>query len=295
MKRKLITLLLSLLVAAPFAAAQNKDIEAEFFSLPDTLTNEYLDSLKLTVAPANDYWMIGAFGGVTANYGYFNPTRYVRWQLQYPLYGISVVRYFTMFGIFHNMGCEFGFQQNYEGYEFKPTGEAGKRPTESGAYKIYMKVPEVFFLSHFHVDVGEHFKFIGKLGLYGGYRLSIHRVLEEGYDTIDTYVYYQDKFRDYDRRFTYGIQLNLGAGVVFSPVEFHLTVGGKWGWGSFWNPDYASKYYYRFGYPLDATLSLGAYFHLTPRYGHSRAQLRKLAKRMAQEQLERQQQLIKQP
>lgn len=289
MRRKLIIFLAALLAAMPLTKAQT-DIEAEFFSLPDSVTNEYLDSLKLTVAKPNDYWMIGAFGGVTANYGYFNPTRYVRWQLQYPLYGISVVRYFTMFGIFPNMGCEFGFQQNYEGYEFKPSKETGTRATESGAYKVAIKVPEVFFLSHFHIDIGEHFKIVAKLGLYGGYRLSIQRTLAEGYDTYDLYVNYQDKFRDYDRRFTYGVQLGAGAALMFSPVEFHLTLGGKWGWRSFWDPDYASQYYYRFAYPLDATLSFGVYYQVTPRYGHTRSQLRKLARRMAQEQLERQQQ-----
>ena len=73
-------------------------------------------------------------------------------------------------------------------------------------------------------------------------------------------------------------------GLVFNPIEIHLNVNIKWGWGSFWQPDYSSPYYYRFGYPLDGTVTLGVYYQLTPRYGHTRAQLRKLARKMIEEQ-----------
>lgn len=282
--KRVITLISALLCCSLVSRAQ-VNLDEEFFSLPDTVTNSYLDSVKLNIARPNDYWMIGVFGGASAQYGYFNPSRLVRWQLQYPVFGFSVVRHYTMFGIFPNMGLEFGTQLNYEGYEFKKNGETGSRFTESGAYKALITVPEGFFLSHFHLDIGEHFKIMAKLGLYGGYRLKIHRILDEGFEESETYQQYVDSFRDYDRRLTYGVAAGVGLGLMFSPFEFHLMVNGKWGWSSFWKPDYASPYYYRFAYPLDAGLTFGVYYQLTPRYGHTRAQLRKLARKlMAEEQ-----------
>ena len=277
---KRVIALISALLCCSLVSRAQVNLDEEFFSLPDTVTNSYLDSVKLNIARPNDYWMIGVFGGASAQYGYFNPSRLVRWQLQYPVFGFSVVRHYTMFGIFPNMGLEFGAQLNYEGYEFKKNGETGSRFTESGAYKALITVPEGFFLSHFHLDIGEHFRIMAKLGLYGGYRLKIHRILDEGFEESETYQQYVDSFRDYDRRLTYGVAAGVGLGLMFSPFEFHLMVNGKWGWSSFWKPDYASPYYYRFAYPLDAGLTFGVYYQLTPRYGHTRAQLRKLARKL---------------
>ena len=285
MRRVLISAFLFLALA--FSARAQVDLEAEFFSLPDSVTNEYLDSLTVEKVKPNNYWMIGVYGGTSVQFGMFNPSRLVYWQLTYPMYGFSIVGYYTMFGIFPNMGVEFGAQRNYEGYEFKPNKENGYRSTESGAYKVVMDVPEAFFLTHFHFDIGEHFKMMAKIGIYGGYRMNIKRTLDEAYADYDTYQQYVNTFRDYDRRLTYGVQGGFGMGLMLSPFELHLNVQVKWGWESFWNPDYASPYYYRFGYPLDGAVTLGLYYQLTPRYGHTRGQLKKLAKKMVQEQSER--------
>lgn len=271
-----------LLVSALLANAQT-DIDAEFFSLPENVTPEYLDSVEIKSVKPNDYWEIGVYGGASLQYGLFNPTRLVKWHLNYPVYGFSVIRHFTMFGIFPNMGMEFGMQQNYEGYEFKTNEETGSRSTESGAYKISMKVPEVFFLSHFHIDASEYFKLIVKAGLYGGYRTSIERTLDEAYEA-SAYTEFVNAFRDYDRRWTYGVQGGLGFGIMLDPIEIHFNVQVKWGWESFWNPDYASPYYYRFAYPLDLAPTFGIYYHLTPRHGHTRGQLRKMAKEIVENQ-----------
>lgn len=279
-------LILFLLLSAVTLRAQ-VDLEKEFFSLPDTVTNAYLDSLSIEVTPPNDYWMVGAYGGASVQFGFWNPTRLTRGHWAGPVYGASIIRYFTMFGIFHNMGLEFGAQQNYEGYEFKFNKETGYRATESGAYKVTMKVPEAYFISHFHIDMGEHFKIMAKLGIYGGYRQSISRTLDEAF-VGSTYEQFTGSFRDYDRRWTYGVAGGVGFGIMFSPVEIHVNAQVKWGWESFWNPDYASQYYYRFAYPLDGAITLGVYYQLTPRYGHTRAQLKKLARKMIQEQNENQ-------
>ena len=282
--RKWILAVAALLAASTILRAQ-VDLEKEFFSLPDSVTNEYLDSLQIQVAKPNDYLMIGVYGGASLQMGYFNPTRSTEMMWQFPVFGFSVIRYYTMFGIFANMGLEFGAQQNYEGYEFKTNKETGYRPTESGAYKVMMRTPEAFMLSHFHIDAGEHFKLMAKLGFYGGYRTSISRVLDDAYATYEQYQQYVNQFRDYDRRLTYGVQGGLGLALMFSPIEIHLNAQVKWGWESFWNPDYSSQYYYRFGYPLDGAVTLGVYYQLTPRYGHTRAQLKKLARKMMEEEV----------
>ena len=281
MLRKFI--LAAALLLGSLAARAQVDLEAEFFSIPDSLTNEYLDSVTVQKLSPNDYWMVGAYGGATFNYGFFNPTRYVRWMVQYPVVGFSFIRYYTMFGIFPNMGLEFGAQLGHEGYEFKVNKETGEHTsTESGAYKIYMRVPEVFFLTHFHGDLSEHFKLMLKIGVYGGYRMDIKRVLDDHFAPYEKYQSYVNTFREYDRRASFGVRGGVGFGLMFDPIEIHVIAQGKWGWNSFWEPNYASNWYYRFGYPLDAGLTIGVYYQLTPRFGHTGSQLRKLAKKIVE-------------
>ena len=278
---KKLLLMAALLVAALSARAQ-VDIEKEFFSLPDSVTTSFLDSIDVQIAPPNDYWLVGVYGGASVQYGFHNPDRNVKAMWNYPMYGFSVIRHFAMFGIFHNMALEMGAQMNYEGYEYKYNQETDYRSTESGAYKAVMKVPEVFMLSHFHIDMGEHFKVLAKAGIYGGYRTSIQRTLDESF-AQSTYTQYENQFRDYDKRFTYGVQGGLGFGLMFSPIEFHVNAQVKWGWESFWQPNYSSPYYYRFAWPLDGAITFGVYYQLSPRYGHTKGQLKKLARKMIQE------------
>lgn len=263
------------------------NLEEEFFSLPDSVTNEYLDSLKLQVQKPNDYLMAGVYGGLSLEYGFFNPIRQAAFFPQYPLVGFSIIRQFTMFGVFPNMGFEVGAQLNHEGYEFKVNKETGYRSVESGtgAYKVQYKVPEAFLLSHFHYDVGEYFKLMAKVGIFMGYRTGVHRTLDDYYIGTD-YEKYIDQFMDYDIRLSYGLHGSVGFGVVVSPFEFHVNAQVKWGWSSFWQPDYTSPYYYRFGYPLDGAVTFGVYYQFTPRYGHTRSQLRKLARKMIEEEMQ---------
>ena len=151
-------LLLAALLAAAFTARAQVDLDKEFFSLPDSITTAYLESVDIKIAPPNNYWLVGAYGGASLQMGFFNPDRNTTTQWAGPVVGFSIMRHFTMFGLFPNMGLEFGGQLNYEGYQFKTNPETGARATESGAYKVVMKVPEAYLLSHFHIDMGEYFK-----------------------------------------------------------------------------------------------------------------------------------------
>ena len=283
---KRILLISALLTGAAFGARAQVDLDKEFFSLPDSVTTSYLDSVDVKIAPPNDYWLGGAYGGASLMFGYFNPSRSITPQWAGPVVGFSIMRHFTMFGLFHNMGLEFGGQLNYEGYQFKANPETGVRATESGAYKVVMKVPEAYLLSHFHIDLGDYFKIMAKVGLYGGYRMSIERTLDPDFETYDVYKERQYSFQDYDRRLSYGLQGGIGMGVMVAPFEFHVNAQVKWGWESFWRPNYASPYYYRFAYPLDGVISFGIYYQLSPRHGHTRGQLRKLARKMVKEEME---------
>lgn len=272
--------LLAFLAASALLPAQNGeiDLDKEFFSLPENLTPEMLDTINIpTQVKPNDYWIMGVHGGVTALYGSFNPTRTVSPWFHYPVYGFSITRYATLLATFPVVGMELGFQHTYEGYKFKENKQTHTTPSIRGAYQVVMEVPEVYLLTHGHYDIGEYAKILLKAGLYGGYRLNIHREgpwVESGLE---------DAFHETDNRMTYGTQFALGFGLMFDPIEIHLLAQLKWGWSSYFQPDYLSPYYYRYAYPLDLAITLGVYYQLTPRHGHTRAQLRRMARQIVGE------------
>ena len=301
MRKCLFALLALALATLPLSAQDGKkkkaiDLEEEFFQLPDSVTNEYLDSTPLPKkARINDYWMVGVHGGVSLQYGYFNPPRQTRFYPNLPVWGVSITRFATMMNTFPNLGMEVGFQHNYEGYNFKEfevDGIDGKdtyRQDIDGYHEAYMEVPEVFVLTHGHIDMGQYVKINIKAGMYGGYRMNIHRIHDNEYS-----VYHDpaiaNEFRDTDNRWSYGVQGGLGFGLMFDPIEVHLGVQVKWGWSSFYKPDVVSPYYYRFAYPLDGAVTLGVYYQLSKRRGHTRPALRRLAREYLEQEKEQKEQ-----
>jgi hypothetical protein len=290
MRKAVFPLLVALTLAAlPLSAQENGkkkgtiDLDEEFFHLPDSITDDYLDNAPIAKKTRiNDYWIVGVHGGVSVQHGYFNPPRQVSLYLNKPVYGFSVTRFATMMNTFPIVGMEVGWQHNFEGYNFKEFESDGftYRQDIDGAYEAYMEVPEVFFLTHGHYDFGQYVKAIVKAGMFGGYRTNITRI---GPRVKEEYV---NAFKDTDNRWTYGVQGGLGIGVMLDPVEIHLGVQFKWGWSSFYQPDVASPYYYRFAYPLDGAITLGVYYQLSKRRGHTRLALRRLARQMVQEEME---------
>ena len=288
MRKVVLPILAVLLLAAlPLSAQEDKkkkavDLEEEFFHLPDSVTDDWLDNAPLKkTTKINNYWIVGVHGGYSVQHGYFNPSRPVNYYFNKPVYGFSITRYATMMNTFPNLGMELGFQHNFEGYNFKEYESDGKfyRHDIDGAYQAYMEVPEVFLLTHGHIDMGQYAKIILKAGMYGGYRTKITRIgprVEEGY---------AHAFYDNDNRWSYGVQGGLGFGLMFDPVEIHLGVQVKWGWSTFYAPDKYNPYYYRFAYPLDGAITLGVYYQLTKRRGHTRGSLRRLAREMAEEEM----------
>ena len=289
MRKVVIPVLLALSLAAlPLSAQQDKkksiDLDEEFFHLPDSVTDDYLDNAPLPKkARINDYWIVGVHGGVSVEHGYFNPVRQVSLYPNKPVYGFSITRFATMMNTFPNLGMELGFQRNFEGYNFKEFEVDGEfyRQSIDGAYEAYMEVPEVFLLTHGHIDMGQYSKIILKVGMYGGYRTSITR---SGPYVSEEIV---NAFKDTDNRWTYGVQGGLGFGLMFDPFEVHLNVQVKWSWSSFYQPDVASPYYYRYAYPLDGAVTLGVYYQLTKRRGHTRGALRRMAREMVAEEMDK--------
>ena len=289
MRKVVIPVLLALSLAAlPLSAQQDKkksiDLDEEFFHLPDSVTDDYLDNAPLPKkARINDYWIVGVHGGVSVEHGYFNPVRQVSLYPNKPLYGFSITRFATMMNTFPNLGMELGFQRNFEGYNFKEFEVDGEfyRQSIDGAYEAYMEVPEVFLLTHGHIDMGQYSKIILKVGMYGGYRTSITR---SGPYVSEEIV---NAFKDTDNRWTYGVQGGLGFGLMFDPFEVHLNVQVKWSWSSFYQPDVASPYYYRYAYPLDGAVTLGVYYQLTKRRGHTCGALRRMAREMVVEEMDK--------
>ena len=292
MRKIVVPLLLTLsLVTLPLSAQENRnkqsiDLEKEFFHLPDSVTDEWLDNAPLPKkAGINNYWIVGVHGGVSVQHGYYNPPRQVSLYPNMPVYGVSITRYATMMNTFPVVGMELGFQHNFEGYNFKEFEVDGvtNRQNIDGAYEAYMEVPEVFLLTHGHFDFGQYVKAIFKLGMYGGYRMNITRI-GPYVDPVDEF-----SFQDTDNRWTYGVQGGLGLGFMLDPVEVHLGVQVKWGWSSFYQPNKYSPYYYRYAYPLDGAVTLGVYYQLTKRQGHTRTALRRMAREMVAEERSSQQ------
>ena len=292
MRKAVLPLMLALSLAAlsalPLSAQEGKkkktiDLDQEFFHLPDSVTDDYLDNVPLPAkARINDYWIVGVHGGISVQHGYFNPPRVMSLYPNKPVYGVSITRFATMMNTFPNLGMELGFQHNFEGYNFKEYEIDGRKYRQyvDGAYEAYMEVPEVFLLTHGHIDMGQYVKLNLKVGMFGGYRMNITRI--GPYVNPDI----ANEFKDTDIRWTYGMQGGLGFGLMLDPIEVHLNVQIKWGWSSFYQPDVASPYYYRFAYPLDGAVTLGVYYQLTKRRGHTRGSLRRLAREVLAEERE---------
>ena len=292
MRKVVLPLLLALLTATlPLTAQDGRkkkavNLDEEFFHLPDSVTDDYLDNTPLPKkARINDYWIVGVHGGVSVQHGFFNPPRQVSFYPNKPVYGVSITRFATMMNTFPNLGMELGFQRNYEGYQFKEFEVDGRRYRSDidGAYEAVIEVPEVFLVTHGHFDMGQFAKINIKAGLFGGYRTSITR---DGPYMVDDIA---SSFQDTDNRWTYGVQGGLGLGFMFDPIEVHLNVQVKWGWSPYYQPNKYSPYYYRFAYPMDGAVTLGVYYQLTKRRGHTRGQLRRLAREVLMEEKEKQQ------
>lgn len=273
MKRVLAILLVLFLPAVALYAQKQRD------SLKYTLTDEFLDTVKVYgKQKINNYSLLGVNYGVTFSNTYFNPSKHNRAyvinanyiQLQYT-YFMKMFDQLPMFAIV--VGAEMG----NEGYAFKAYDD-GRTNHMDGATWCSMKVFEIPAMAQIHVDF-DPFKIMANVGVYGGWRQSIER----SGPTMDQN--YAHSFKPYEIQLDYGLQGGAGFGIMLDPIEIHFNAWVRWGWSSFFQPDYEdpvfhpmNTYYYRFAYPLDIMATVGVHFQIEKRRGRTKSQLKKEAK-----------------
>lgn len=255
-------------------------LDAQTQLLPDGLTveeytNEFLDTLNVRKnLVINDYSMFGVTYGVNLSRVTWNP-RQNQDLLVIPMnIGISYTKYGKMFGYMPFFGFQIGVNYTQEGYQFKYNEEKDYTYKIEGAEKAIYDIVEVPILMHCHYDMW-NFKIIAHAGCYGGYRIGIHRFPgKTGW--VDPEI--EHSFLETDRRWDYGLKGGLGFGLVFDPVEFHIMATYKHSFGTLYEPDHYSEYYYRFAYPMNIVISAGIHVHLSKRTGLSKSALRKQAR-----------------
>ena len=297
-----------LLLAAPMFAQQKVQLKAEpvpeppdtlFFSLPDSISNEYLDTVKVRKKfIINDYSMIGVHYGVTLLGTSFNPVWDTAFGFKPNTFGITYTRYGKMFGFIPYFGFQIGAFHTYEGYKFKYDKEKEYTRTLMGATQAVMEVLEIPFLAQMHFDFNRA-KILANVGVYAAYRWKIRRTVAEdwmnySFDVTDAYKpatpeagthdflasNYLNKFYPFEYRFDYGLKGGLGFGLVFDPIEIHFTGQVQWSWQSLYKADWYSPYYYRYAYPFNVEIAVSVHYQLTKRSGRTRADLRHTAKRV---------------
>ena len=248
---------------------KTKKVKAERDTIlyPDS----YLDTVDVSrKLPLNDYTMIGFEYGVSRNSQMFTPAFRSKPVFFPDYFGVTFTRYGKLIGS-PFVGFQAGAFYGHEGYEFKINEETGSVFQLEGATKVVMKYAEGFVAAVGHYDMS-HFKILANIGPYAGYRLSIHRT--GPFPIAEELV---DGWTSYDRRFDYGLHGGVGFAIVFEPVEFQVNLRVRYSWSSLWEPNFNSEYYYRYAYPFDFMLTGGLHFHLTRRYGKTKAVLRKEA------------------
>ena len=254
-------------------SADTAALDLEFTDI-GSLSDEFLDSLDLNRnIKINDYTMIGIQYGMGLSQVSWNPRMQQTFRFVPYNFGILYTRYGKMFGYMPYFGIQAGIFYGQEGYQFEEDDE-GYTPSLEGASGAVMQVVEVPVMAHCHFDFWK-MKLMVNIGLFGGYRLSISRLGDNVPEEI------RNSFLDTDLRYDYGIKGGAGFAFVFDPLEIHFTAMYKHSFGSLYEPDYYSQYYYRYAYPTNFVFSIGMHFQLTKRVGKTKAAL----KREAREQL----------
>lgn len=249
------------------------DIEANIKDVDiESLSDGFLDSLNVNRdIRINDYTMIGLQYGMGLSQVSWNPSMKQTFRFVPVNFGIVYTRYGKMFGYMPYFGLQAGLFFAQEGYQFEKDEDEDYTPTVEGATGALMNVVEVPLMAHCHFDFWK-MKLMVNLGLFGGYRLSITRYGDGVPDHL------RNSFAETDRRFDYGIKGGAGFAFVFDPVEIHFTAMYKHSFGTLYDPDYASRYYYRYAYPANFVFSVGVHFQLTKRVGKTTHQLRREAR-----------------
>lgn len=222
--------------------------------------------------PINDYIMIGVNYGVSFSTMYYSPARHNRaWQFSPSYISVMFTKHSKMFDSIPYFALVAGIAHGYEGFGFLRDPQTGRSQDVDGAEQGTIELFEIPAMAQIHVDFHPG-KILANLGVYGGWRNSISRSGPH----LDPA--YEHAFRPYENRFDYGLQGGGGFALMFDPIEIHFNALIRWSWSSFYKPDYASPYYYRYAYPIDVIAEIGVHFQLTKRSGKTSSELRREAR-----------------
>ncbi len=221
--------------------------------------------------PINDYSLIGVNYGVTFSNTYFTPEKHNRASVFMPNYiSITYTKHSKLFDNMPYFALVLGAAIGSEGYSFRADKETGVSASVDGATLCTMRVVELPAMMQFHYDF-DPCKIMADAGVYGGWRHSISRSgpnLNPEWET---------SFRDYERQIDYGFQGGAGFALIFDPVEIHFNCLLRWSWSNLYEPDYNSRYYYRYAYPMDIIATVGLHFQLSKRSGRTRREIKREA------------------
>ena len=264
-----------LMIFLGLAAFKSQAQELKKLELEQELTDEYLDTISIhKTFELNDYTMVGFQYGAGLSQVMWNPSQRQDMIFVPVNFGITYTRYGKMFGYMPYFGFQAGLFYGQEGYQFEYDEDEDYVYTIEGAQKAVMNVVELPVLAHMHVDFWK-MKLMVNIGCYAGYRMSIERFPAEN-TTVSEDI--RTSFLETDNRFDYGLKGGVGVGLVFDPIEIHITGMYKHSFSSLYDPDYYSKYYYRYAYPSNIIISAGVHFQLTKRTGQTKHNLKKIAK-----------------
>ena len=273
MMRKILTVVIAIISCAAVYAQEDTLGVAGIEISEDSVvfSDAYLDSLDVRKKSIiNDYTLIGVQYGVGLNQMSWNPRMEQKTQFSPVNFGITWTRFCKMFGYMPYFGIQAGVFYAREGYLLE------EEYNVQGAQEVTMDIVEVPVMAHFHFDFWK-MKLMANIGFYGSYRLNIHRSGNAVLPAVE------DTFLSTDRRFDYGIKGGAGFGFVFDPVEIHFTAMYKYGFGSLYEPDYMSPYYYRFASVSNFIFSVGLHFQITKRTGKTNLQLKREAREIYME------------
>ncbi len=272
MKKRLTILLLAL--CPVLLQAQDRDT---LLTIEPEITDAFLDTVNIRkTLNLNNYSTFGIQYGYGLCQTAFNPTK-KQGMLETPMHvGIVFTHYEKLFGYLPYFGLQVGLFKGQDGYRFKKDDEGEWQGHVDGTTQCTFDYVEMPAMALGHLDLW-HFKLLIGGGLYGAYRYKVDRTGEPSLGFDESFAH---SFRDYEHKWDYGWTVTAGFGLVFDPVEFHVTGRFRYGLGSLYEPDYYSQYYYRFAGAMDIVISAGIHVQLTKRSGKTSQQLRRQAREM---------------
>lgn len=273
MKKVLQNSILTLLALVLWQGAADGAAVRDTLRAPQPYSEMYLDTVQVVRNfNINNYSMVGVETGLLFNSVMFNPDMKTETMVNYGHYGVMFTHYQKMFGFMPYFGYRVGFSVSKQGFAYKEDKENHTISTLFGdTIQENFDIVEAPFLLHAHMD-SRFFKLFADVGIFGAYRLNISR---KGY--MDFVPQDQFNFKPFEKQFDYGLQGGIGVGFVFKPVEIHVSGNVRYSWGSLFEPDYASPYYYRYATPFDFIFTVGVHYHLTRRTGKTTKQLKQEA------------------